>query len=53
MEKLAIFGASGRTGKLFTELALKNGYQVNALVRDSTSFDLEHPNLKVIKGNIC
>ena len=52
MEKLAIFGASGRTGKLFTELALKNGYQVNALVRDSTSFDLEHPDLKVIEGNV-
>jgi len=52
MEKLAIFGASGRTGKLLTELALQNGYQVNALVRVSTKFDLQHPNLHVIEGNV-
>ncbi|MCB8972611.1 MAG: NAD(P)H-binding protein [Ardenticatenaceae bacterium] len=52
MEKLAIFGASGRTGKLLTELALQNGYQVNALVRTSTTFDLQHPDLQVIKGNV-
>lgn len=52
MEKLAIFGASGRTGKLLTELALQNGYQVNALVRPSTTLGLEHPNLQIIKGNI-
>ena len=52
MEKLAIFGASGRTGKLLTELALQNGYQVNALVRASTTFALHHSNLQVIKGNV-
>lgn len=52
MEKLAIFGASGRTGKLLTELALQNGYQVNALVRPSTTLDLEHPNLQVVKGDV-
>lgn len=52
MKKLAIFGASGRTGKLLTELALQNGYQVNALVRTSTTFDLQHPDLQIIKGNV-
>ncbi|MBE2223957.1 MAG: NAD(P)H-binding protein, partial [Anaerolineae bacterium] len=38
--------------KLLTELALQNGYQVNALVRTSTTFDLQHPDLQIIKGNV-
>jgi putative NADH-flavin reductase len=32
MNKIAVFGASGRTGKLFTSLALNNGYSVKALL---------------------
>jgi len=53
MNKIAVFGASGRTGKLFTELALKNGYEVKALVRDPSRLDLRHSNLQVIHGDIA
>ena len=53
MNKIAVFGASGRTGKLFTELALKNGYAVKALVRDPAKLDLRHSNLQVIQGDIA
>ena len=34
MTTIAIFGASGQTGKQLTEEALKQGYQVKALVRN-------------------
>src|SRR4030095_3459223 len=53
MKQIAVFGASGRTGKLFTELALNNGYQVKALVRDPAKLDLRHSNLQVIQGDIA
>ena len=53
MNQIAVFGASGRTGKLFTELALNNGYQVKALVRDLSKLDLRHSNLQVIHGDIA
>ena len=52
MNKIAVFGASGRTGKLFTELALKNGYAVKALVRDPSRLDLRHSNLEIIQGDV-
>lgn len=52
MYTISVFGASGRTGKLFTELALKNGYCVKALVRDPSKLDLQHPNLDVIQGDV-
>jgi len=52
MNKIAVFGASGRTGKLFTELALKNGYEVKALVREPSRLGLQHPNLQVMQGDI-
>jgi putative NADH-flavin reductase len=53
MNQIAVFGASGRTGKLFTELALNKGYQVKALVRDPSKLDLRHSNLEVIQGDIA
>jgi putative NADH-flavin reductase len=53
MNKIAVFGASGRTGRLFTELALKNGYEVKALVRDPSKLDLRHSHLQVIHGDIA
>lgn len=52
MNKIAVFGASGRTGKLFTELALKNAYGVQALVRDLSRLDFQHSHIEVIQGDI-
>lgn len=52
MNKIAVFGASGRTGKLFTELALKSGYEVKALVRDPSGLDVQHSKFEVIQGDV-
>jgi putative NADH-flavin reductase len=52
MNKIAVFGVSGRTGKLFTELVLKNGYEVKALVREPSKLGLQHPNLQVLQGDV-
>ena len=49
---LIIFGASGGTGKLLTQQSLQNGYNVTAYVRTPENFNLKHPKLKVVKGDI-
>jgi putative NADH-flavin reductase len=51
MKKIAVFGASGRTGKLFTELALQNGNEVKALVRQPSRLGFQHSNLQIIQGD--
>ena len=52
MTTIAIFGASGQTGKQLTEQALKQGYQVKALVRNPARFAGRDPNLQVIQGDL-
>ena len=52
MKTIAVFGASGNTGKPFTEMALKDGYAVKALVRTPARLGLQHPNLQVIQGDL-
>lgn len=52
MNKIALFGASGKTGHHFLQVALNKGYKVKALVRNPTSFTVRHPNLEVIKGDV-
>src|SRR6266498_846522 len=52
MKTIAVFGASGNTGKLFTEMALKDGYAVKALVRTPAKLGLQHPNLQIIQGDL-
>ena len=48
---IAIFGASGATGKLLTNRCLAASYKVTALVRSPASFRIANPNLRVIEGN--
>lgn len=50
--KLAIFGASGRTGYLLVERALASGHEVKALVRTPSRLNLRHERLHVIQGDI-
>lgn len=49
--KLAIFGASGRTGKPLVEQALAQGHEVRALVRDPAKLPLQHERLLLISGD--
>ena len=50
--KLAIFGASGRTGRPLVEQALAAGHAVTALVRTPSSFPLKHERLNVVQGSV-
>jgi putative NADH-flavin reductase len=50
--KIAVFGASGKTGSLVVEQALAAGHEVIAYVRTPGSIKSEHPNLKVFVGNL-
>ena len=47
--KVAVFGASGRTGLLLTQRCLEAGYEVTALVRTPSTFGLRH-RVRVVEG---
>src|SRR5258708_30413082 len=52
MSTIAIFGASGQTGKELTEQAWKLGYKVKALVLNPARLARRDPNLQVIQGDL-
>ncbi|MBO2012951.1 NAD(P)-dependent oxidoreductase [Hymenobacter negativus] len=47
-----IFGGTGRTGKHFIELALREGHRVRALVRNPEKLEIKDTNLEVVVGTI-
>ena len=49
---IAVFGASGAIGKLFTNIALEKGDNVIAYVRRPESMDIKHANLQAIVGDL-
>lgn len=49
-QKIAVLGATGRTGIWIVKEALNRSHAVNALVRPQSSLDIEHPDLTIIKG---
>jgi putative NADH-flavin reductase len=52
MKKIALFGGSGKTGSLFLEKALADGYAIQALVRTPAKISLEDSKLEIIKGDV-
>ena len=50
--KLAVFGATGRTGKSLVVQALGQGHEVRALARDPAKLDVSQENLLVIHGDV-
>jgi putative NADH-flavin reductase len=50
--KLAIFGATGRTGRPLLEQALRDGYEVVALVRNPAKLAIQNPELTVVQGDV-
>jgi putative NADH-flavin reductase len=48
--KITVFGASGKTGSLLVDEALRSGHVVTAYVRKPESVKSEHPNLSVVAG---
>ncbi|PWW02426.1 putative NAD(P)-binding protein [Paenibacillus cellulosilyticus] len=51
--KIAIFGASGRTGHFVMEMALLGGHDVVAFARRPENVRLSHERLTVIEGTIA
>lgn len=52
MKKIALFGASGRSGKAFLNQALDKEYKIKALVRNPSGLEIENSNLEIIKGDV-
>lgn len=50
--KIVVFGANGKTGKLIVEHALSKNIEVIAYIRKADSLTIEHPNLKIVVGNL-
>ena len=50
--KLAVFGATGGTGKQVVEQALAAGHTVAVLVRDPAKLAINNPALTVKRGNV-
>lgn len=49
---IAIFGATGTTGRAVLDEALARGHHVVALVRNPDTLDVDHENLQVVAGNV-
>lgn len=49
--KLAIFGATGRTGRPLVQQALEAGHEVVALARRPEALPIQHERLTVIQGD--
>ncbi|WP_404434584.1 SDR family oxidoreductase [Microbacterium lacus] len=52
MTTIALFGATGKTGRRVLERALAVGYTVRVLVRDPAKLSISSPNLTVIRGDV-
>ena len=50
--KLAIFGATGRTGRPLLQQALAAGHSVAVLVRVPAKLTTHHASLRVINGDV-
>jgi putative NADH-flavin reductase len=49
--KIALFGATGKTGRLVLDGLLSQGHVVNVLVRTPARLDIGHPNLHIQQGD--
>lgn len=50
--KIALFGATGKTGVLIIFQALNQGHTIKALVRDLSKVTITHKNLEVVQGDV-
>jgi putative NADH-flavin reductase len=50
--KIAVFGASGKTGILIVYQALNQGHEVTAFARQPSKVTIRHNNLRVIQGDV-
>lgn len=50
--KIAVFGASGRTGILTVYQALDKGYDVHAFARIAQNVTIQHPKIRIFQGDV-
>lgn len=50
--RLLIVGGTGGTGRQLIAQALERGHAVTALVRNPSKLGLEHPRLRVVRGDV-
>ncbi|HKP02887.1 MAG TPA: SDR family oxidoreductase [Chthoniobacterales bacterium] len=50
--RLLVIGATGGTGRELVQQALAQGHLVTAFVRNPAKLQIEHPNLRVAKGDV-
>jgi putative NADH-flavin reductase len=49
--RVAVFGASGRTGRQVVEQGLARGHEIVAFVRDRSKLGIEHEHLELVEGD--
>ena len=50
--KIAVFGATGGTGREVVHLALEKGHQITAFVRDPLRLPIQDQKLKLVTGDV-
>lgn len=50
--RIIVFGASGPTGRLALDEALKRGFTVTAAVRNPASLPVEHPHVRIVQCDV-
>lgn len=50
--RIAVLGATGATGRLLVERALRDGHAVTALARTPERLAIRHPSLRVVAGDV-
>ncbi|UOG76832.1 SDR family oxidoreductase [Hymenobacter tibetensis] len=50
--KALVFGSTGGTGRQLVEQALTQGHTVTAFARNPQKIKFEHPNLRVVQGDV-
>ncbi len=50
--KLAVFGGTGKTGRLVVEQALAAGHEVAVLARNPAKLTIQNPHLHMVQGDV-
>lgn len=50
--QLAVFGGTGKTGKLVVEQALAAGHSVTVLARNPAKLTIQNPRLRIVQGEL-